>query len=192
MRDHSRTGQSAKRRTVLKFTVVAVSAALGGSAYAEDASASANDQALAAETDAALINAGQQANAALESLMSVRGEVTPPSAPYPPPTQIPLANVPAELRQTITMSWNGNSVDLAAKIAAAIGYSFTVSGTKPATPTVVTMVFDHEPAVWALQRLGIRIRDDANVGVDPNDHTVHYTYKLMTVGAGVGITGSKN
>jgi Virulence protein RhuM family len=53
-----------------------------------------------------------------------------------------------------------------------IGYKFVVSGAKPTVPTVVTMVFQKEPAIWALQRVGIRIRDVAQINVDANAHEI--------------------
>jgi hypothetical protein len=147
-----------------------------------------DSQALTAETNAALMQAGQQANDALEQLMSTRGAISVSAGPSP--NQMPLAGVPPELKQPITLSWNGSGEDLAGKIAAAVGYKFAVSGTKPATPAIVTMVFQQEPAIWALQRLGIRVRDVATVSVNPNTHEIDYSYNLMSAGTGVGITGS--
>ena len=177
-----------RRRTVLISTLVGVLSSLGGVAYADG---QGDSQALAAETDAALNQAGKDANAALESLMAARGAIAPSSS-YSSASRVSLVNVPDELKQPITMSWNGGAESLASQIAKAVGYRFVASGPKPATPTIVTMVFHDEPAIWALQRLGIRIRDVATVSVNPNTHEIDYTYKLMSSGAGTGVAGTSN
>jgi hypothetical protein len=44
------------------------------------------------------------------------------------------------------------------------------------------MVMQEEPAVWALQDLGVRIRDTAKVSINPNGHEIDYTHTLISAG----------
>lgn len=152
---------SIRKRSTLFVALVALCASLPMDARADDPAS--DSIALQDQVDAALLQSGQDINAQYSELMAARGSVAPTALPAGP-SHVPLANVPKELAQPINLSWNGSSVELTSKIADAIGYRFVLSGTSPVAPAVVTMVFRGEPAIWALQDLGIRIRDTASLG----------------------------
>jgi len=103
------------------------------------------------------------------------------------PSHVSLSLVPPALAAPVTFDWNGSSVELAKKIAEAVGYKFVVNGTSPSRPIVVTMVMQQEPAVWALQDLGVRIRDTAKVSINRDSHEIDYTYNLMSAGLAGGV-----
>jgi DotD protein len=177
---------SGRRRKAIELAILAAVAFAGPlPALADDAQD--DSQALTAETNAALMQAGNDANAALEQLMAARGALVTASSTEP--SRILLVNVPADLKQPINLSWNGPADSLASKVALAIGYKFVVEGTKPVAPPVVTMVFQNEPAIWVLQRLGIRIRDGAQVNVHAADHEIQYRYNVASQGLSGGIAG---
>ena len=178
---------SVRRRKAIRLAILAgVALATPMSTFADGDQD--DSQAISAETDAALMQAGQEANTALEQLITARGAVA--TAAPAGPSQISLSGVPSDLKQPINFSWNGPSEALAAKFALAIGYKFVVSGAKPTVPTVVTMVFQNEPAIWALQRVGIRIRDVAQINVDANAHEIQLHYNVAGQGLSGGIAGS--
>ncbi len=173
-----------KTYTRLAFLAISVSV-IPTVAIADDPNQ--DSQAITEETEAQLMTAGNQANAALEALMADRATAT---APAPGPAHVPLGSVPAALAQSITMTWNGASDELARQIADAVGYKFVESGTAPTRPAIVTMVMNGEPAIWALQDLGVRIRDTATVSVNPNVHEIDYSFHLAQGGIAGGVTGS--
>jgi hypothetical protein len=181
-----------ERRPVTSVLATAAVASFLLLGLATTAAADDPDQdsaALTDETNSAMMQAGQQANDALEALMADRVKARTLNV-TPLPTHVPLSEVPAALAQTITLSWNGSSDELASKIADAVGYKFIIAGKPPVRPAVVTMVMDNEPAIWALQDLGVRVRDTAKVSVNPNSHEIDYTYNLMQAGTAGGIGGA--
>jgi hypothetical protein len=184
------------RRSIWSVSRIALAAAMAASlstAGVERALADAPDTdsaALSAETDAALMAAGQQANDALNALMADRAQQQSAGVAATP-NHVPLNLVPSALIAPVSLTWNGSSVELAQKLADAVGFKFVVSGTAPTRPVVVTMVIQQEPVVWALQDLGVRIRDTARVSVNPGAHEIDYTYNLMSGGIAGGIGGAQ-
>lgn len=150
---------------IFSFTPVFLLPTLG---HADGAS---GDVYIQTEVSQALFESGKQANDALNRLQAERAKIGAPIADAP---VIALSGVPDALKQPVTLKWSGRADDLVKQIANSVGYTYTEVGPVPAAPSVVTMVFQGQPAIRALQLVGLRVNHTAQVSVDAATHTVTY------------------
>lgn len=124
-----------------------------------------------AEIDSRLAEAAQKAAKAQENLARVQIARTKP-APLP----LDESALPEELKRPATIDWSGPAHEAARKIAALIGYSFTVTGNPPSIPPMVHVSVADVSAAKALENIGLQSFPFGEVTVDPNIKRVEYRY----------------
>jgi defect-in-organelle-trafficking protein DotD len=134
------------------------------------------DRQLVAEPDPIslrLASAVDRSSAALQTLAAVEQARTPKANLSLPPS------VPQELRRTMTINWNGPISGIARILADRAGYSFTVYGSEPPVPLVVTVNAYQRPVVEILRDIGLQSGGRAHVVVDTDTKSVDLNYASL-------------
>ncbi len=126
---------------------------------------------------AMLAESADRASLALEALAAVEKARTPAAS------MSPVANVPAELRRTITVNWVGPIEPIAKTLADRAGYSFLMLGNEPAIPVVVSIDVENTRVIDVLRNIGLQLGMRGDVNVDAQSHMVEIHY---TPNAGLG------
>ena len=79
--------------------------------------------------------------------------------------------------QPITVTWNGELESFLANIASRSGYMFKVSGIRPNTPMMISIVADEEPMFGVVRRAGNMARGYADVVFNPSSKTIEIRYR---------------
>jgi len=169
-------------------TVPALLAALLGASLGACQTAATVDPATevairAAGEEAALrlAESAERAAAAQAELARVQEARTRPA---PRPFDETLAGVPVELRKTTTLEWSGPAPEAARRVAAIVGYSFSVVGNPPATPPMVNVHLREVAAAKAFEDIGLQSQPFGQVVVDPNARRVEFRYLAPAAAAG--------
>ena len=126
---------------------------------------------------ALLAESADRASNALEALAAVEQARTPAA------NMSPIANVPAELRRTITVNWVGPIEPIAKTLADRAGYGFLELGNKPTVPVVVSIDAENSRVVDVLRDIGLQLGVRGDVKVDAQSRMVEIYY---APNAGVG------
>lgn len=110
--------------------------------------------------------------------------------PAPRPFDETLAGVPVELRKTATIEWSGPATEAARRVAAIVGYSFTIVGNPPATPPMVNVHLREVAAAKAFEDIGLQAQPFGQVVVDPNTRRVEFRYLNPPASAGASVAAS--
>jgi len=121
-----------------------------------------------------LAQAANRASNALETLASVEQKRTPAAR------IAAIENAPPELRRAITINWIGPVDQITKLLSDRAGYQFTIMGTQPSTPVVVTVDATNTPIIEVLRSIGLQLGARANVYVDSGSHIVELNYSPIT------------
>lgn len=119
---------------------------------------------------AMLAESADRASNALETLASVEKARTPGTE------MSPIADVPTELRRTITVDWVGPIEPIAKTLADRAGYGFLVLGNEPSIPVVVSIDAENTRVVDVLRDLGLQLGMRGDVKVDARSRMVEIYY----------------
>lgn len=117
-----------------------------------------------------LAESADRASSALEALAAVEKARTPTTA------MSPIADVPIELRRTITVNWVGPIEPIAKTLADRAGYSFITLGRDPAVPVVVSIDAENMRVVDVLRDIGLQLGMRGDVKVDAKSKAVELYY----------------
>ncbi len=126
---------------------------------------------------AMLAESADRASSALEALAAVESARTPTTS------MSPVADVPMELRRTITVNWVGPIEPIAKTLADRAGYSFLMLGNEPVIPVVVSIDAENTRVIDVLRNIGLQLGMRGNVNVDAKARSVEIHY---TPNAGLG------
>ncbi len=120
---------------------------------------------------AMLAESADRASLALEELAAVEKTRTPAAS------MSPVADVPMELRRTITVNWVGPIEPIAKTLADRAGYSFLVLGNQPFIPVVVSIDAENTRVIDVLRDIGLQLgmRGDVKVDAESRSVELHYT-----------------
>lgn len=96
------------------------------------------------------------------------------AAGYPAAADVVL---PPDAVQPITVTWNGELESFLANVANRAGYVFKVSGTRPSTPMMISIVSDEEPMFGVVRRAGNMARGYADVLFNPSTKVIEIKYR---------------
>ncbi len=117
-----------------------------------------------------LAESADRASVALETLAAVEKARTPATE------MSPVANVPSELRRTITVNWVGPIEPIAKTLADRAGYGFLVLGSDPAIPVVVSIDAENARVVDVLRDIGLQLGMRGDVKVDAQARMIEIYY----------------
>lgn len=123
------------------------------------------------EVDESLARAAERAAEAQETLARIQIARTKPT-----PSPIDEAELPKELRRPATVDWSGPAHEAARRVAALIGYSFSVVGNPPSIPPMIHATMTDAPAAKVLEQIGLQAYPFGEVAVDPNAKRVEFRY----------------
>ncbi len=126
---------------------------------------------------ALLADSADRASMALQTLASVERARTPATA------MSPIADVPQELRRTITVNWVGPIEPIAKTLADRAGYGFLVLGNEPTIPVVVSIDAENTRVIDVLRDIGLQLGMRGDVKVDAQARMVEIYY---VPNAGIG------
>ncbi len=126
---------------------------------------------------AMLAESADRASSALEALAAVEKARTPTTE------MSPVADVPIELRRTITVNWVGPIEPIAKTLSDRAGYSFLVLGNQPSIPVVVSIDAENMRVIDVLRDIGLQLGMRGDVKVDAKSRAVEIYY---TPNAGLG------
>ena len=84
--------------------------------------------------------------------------------------------VPPELLRRMSLEWIGPLDRIAARLAAAAGYSFEEAGAPPVRPRMVELKATAKPLILLLRDLGIQAGAVADLAVDPGRRQVRLSW----------------
>ncbi len=170
-------------RALALTVAVAVSVGACAQTVAQvDPAAEAAIRAAGQEAALRLSESAERAAAAQADLARIQEARTRPA---PRPFDETLAGVPVELRKAATVEWSGPAPEAARRVAAIVGYSFSVVGNPPATPPMVNIHMREVPAAKAFEDIGLQAQPYGQVVVDPNTRRVEFRYLSPAAGAAV-------
>ncbi len=117
-----------------------------------------------------LAESADRASTALETLASVERARTPAVS------MSPIAEVPVELRRTISVNWVGPIEPIAKTLADRAGYGFLVLGNAPSIPVVVSVDAENTRVVDVLRDVGLQLGMRGDVKVDAQSRMVEIYY----------------
>lgn len=129
------------------------------------------DQRSRTEIGDLLAASARRATAAIETLVMIEKARTQPAA-----SPIEETGLPEELARLATIEWSGPAQELVQKIAEGVGYGFSVSGRRPATPVMAQVSQRDQPIAKALENVGMQAVRFATVVVDPNRRKIEFRY----------------
>lgn len=135
---------------------------------------------IAAQPDAVsvmLADAADRVSKSLETLASVEYARTPGVA------VAPVGNAPPELRRAITVNWVGPADQIAKTLAERASYNFSVVGSAPPAPVVVSIDVENKPVIEVLRDVGLQLGLRGDIRVDGAGKVVELHYPPH---AGVG------
>jgi defect-in-organelle-trafficking protein DotD len=131
------------------------------------------DSSYMTSVDNRLNKAAEQAAKAQTDLARIQKARTNPS---PLPLDEIGMNLPDELKRPATLEWSGPAHEAAKRIAALVGYQFSVVGNPPSIPPVIHVSLQEVPAAKALEQIGLQAFPFGEVAVDPNQKRVEFRY----------------
>ncbi|MCW3782589.1 DotD/TraH family lipoprotein [Defluviimonas salinarum] len=93
------------------------------------------------------------------------GQAVPPNVVLPP-----------EAIQPVTADWQGPVEPFLEEMATRAGYSFSVTGRKPANPMMITITANEEPLFGVVRRAGAMAHGYADIGFNPSARTIEIRY----------------
>jgi len=154
----------------LKLTAAAA-IAVSVAACAADPKETEATSYLDVEVNEAIAKAAERAAGAQETLARVQIARTKP-APLP----LDDTDLPEELKRPATIDWSGPAHEAARRVAALIGYRFSIVGNPPSIPPMVHVSMKDASAGKALEQIGLQSFPFGEVAVDPNARHVEYRY----------------
>lgn len=94
-----------------------------------------------------------------------------------PGSSVPAGVVlPPEAVQPVTIDWNGPIELLLEEMAKRAGYSFRMTGNKPANPFMVSISAHEEPLFGIVRRAGAMAHGYADIGFNPSTRIIEIRY----------------
>lgn len=123
---------------------------------------------------AMLADAADRASNALETLAAVE------YARSPGISVSPTDNAPVELRRAVTVNWVGPAEVITNTLASRANYSFSVFGTSPPIPIVVSIDVENKPVIDVLRDIGLQLGLRGDIRVDGSKRAVELHYPPNT------------
>lgn len=117
-----------------------------------------------------LADAADRATTALETLAAVEYSRTPGVA------VAPIGNAPPELRRAVTVNWVGPVEQITQKMANRAEYNFTVIGSPPPVPIVISIDIENKPVIDVLRDIGLQLGLRADLKIDGPARVVEIHY----------------
>lgn len=128
------------------------------------------------EADAKIAEAMETAANANRAVSEVEVAVAQPRRASPGQVVPAGVQLPEEIRQPISVDWQGRVEPLLQTIAARAGYTFNVIGRAPANPVLVTITAENEPLFDIVRRIGNMVDDTADVALNPASRIIELRY----------------
>lgn len=84
--------------------------------------------------------------------------------------------LPADAVQPVTVDWQGGLEPFLAQMAERAGYSFRVSGTRPANEVMVSITANEEPLFGVVRRAGNMAHGHADIAFNPTAKVIEIRY----------------
>lgn len=159
------------RHVKLKLAAFAAFALVLGGCATSAPTATTEPSTLRADVEDSIAKAASRAAEAQETLARVQVSRSKPS-----PLPVQDANLPEDLRRPATIEWSGPAHEAARRLAALVGYQFSVVGNPPSVPPIVHVSVKDVPAGKALEQVGLQAYPFGEVAVDPNSRRVEFRY----------------
>lgn len=131
------------------------------------------DTAIATDVDQQLAQSTARAANSLETLSMIQRVRTAPVAPA-----VDESTLPPELKRPVkTISYSGPARELVQKLAASVGYSFSVQGAMVANEPFASFNIHDVSAAQAFADIGLQVQQFATVIVNPNTRSVIFRFE---------------
>lgn len=126
--------------------------------------------------DAQIAEAVQTSASANEAIAQVEVATAAPKRAGPGQTVPAGVVLPAEAVQPVTVDWQGAIEPFLAEMATRAGYSFNVTGNKPANAMMITITANEEPLFGVVRRAGAMAHGYADIAFNPSSKSIEIRY----------------
>lgn len=111
-----------------------------------------------------------------EAIAQVEVATAAPRRAGPGQSIPPGVVLPPEAIQPVTVDWQGAIEPFLAEMAVRAGYAFSVTGSAPANPMMISITSNEEPLFGVVRRAGAMAHGYADIGFNPSAKVIEIRY----------------